>query len=425
MYVDCTNRQIKHVVSDWPEKIDNIVATFSRNQISTLQTFPGTAARLKLVFDHCDIENLESGLFESSLGVFYLDLSYNRLTSDILSADVFKGPYNATEFEPIPLEYLNLAYNQIHSLHKNIFEHTPHLKHLNLEGNDFRVLDDMTALAFTLIPQLKVFNIANNGLTDVSENVLRSFRALNVLDVSSNDLDFVPKAMGILTSLEVLKLDNNPIVFLDDETFLGMEDILEISARNLSKLDRIRSNTFAQATKLKKLDLSQNEMLIEIDRQAFLKSEKLKELNLSNTKLPTLQPDILDWSELEVLDLSNNQFYCDCNWYNISKQLPEKITMSKDGPYCIDVRTTFSLEIFTLTNDICSAAQYVPDYMSKPYSGSKLLRISLVLLTVILIVAMFIAAFLGFAKWRAWQRNQGYPFASQIVYNPITTNVHF
>lgn len=75
---------------------------------------------------------------------------------DILSADVFKGPYNATEFEPIPLEYLNLAYNQIHSLHKNIFEHTPHLKHLNLEGNDFRVLDDMTALAFTLIPQLKV-----------------------------------------------------------------------------------------------------------------------------------------------------------------------------------------------------------------------------------------------------------------------------
>lgn len=58
-----------------------------------------------------------------------------------------------------------------------------------------------------------------------------------------------------------------------------MEDILEISARNLSKLDRIRSNTFAQATKLKKLDLSQNEMLIEIDRQAFLKSEKLKEVN--------------------------------------------------------------------------------------------------------------------------------------------------
>lgn len=159
--------------------------------------------------------------------------------------------------------------------------------------------------------------------------------------------------MGILTSLEILRMDNNPIYFLDDETFLGMDDILEISARNLTKLERIKTNTFAQAKKLKKLDLSQNQMLSAIDDQAFLNSEKLRELNLSNTRLPTLLPDILNWSELEVLDLNYNEFYCDCNLYNISQQLSEDIKRDQNGPYCKDVRTSFSLEIYTLTNDIC------------------------------------------------------------------------
>lgn len=79
-----------------------------------------------------------------------------KFTGDVLSADVFKGPYNSTSFEPIPLEYLNLAYNKIHSLHKNVFEHTPNLKYLNLEGNGFRVIDDMTAEAFALVPEIKV-----------------------------------------------------------------------------------------------------------------------------------------------------------------------------------------------------------------------------------------------------------------------------
>ncbi|GJQ82223.1 hypothetical protein Trydic_g19426 [Trypoxylus dichotomus] len=425
MYINCVNRQIKHVVSDWPEEVEKIVATFSQNEITTLQTFPGSAARLELVFDHCNIENLETGLFESSLGVFYLDLSYNKLTSDTLSADVFKGPYNETNFEPIPLEYLNLAYNEIHTLHKNVFEHTPNLKYLNLEGNDFGVIDDMTALAFSFIPALKSFNIANNELTDVTENVLKNFRGLNKLDISNNDLDFIPKSMGILTALEILIMDNNPITFLDDETFLGLDDLLEISARNLTRLERIRTNTFAQVKKLKKLDLSQNEMLANIDQQAFLRSEKLKYLNLSNTKLSTLLPDILDWSELEVLDLSDNQLFCDCNLYNISQQLSDDIKRERDGPYCKDIRTTISYEIFSLTSSICSDMPYVPDYMGKPHAGSRLLRISLVLLSVVLIVSVFIAAILGFAKWRSWQRNQSYPFASQIVYNPITTNVHF
>lgn len=78
------------------------------------------------------------------------------LIAAVLTPDVFKGPYSNQMYEPIGLKHLNLAYNQIHSLQKDVFEHTPYLEVLILEGNQLRVIDQVTQMAIATLTQLQV-----------------------------------------------------------------------------------------------------------------------------------------------------------------------------------------------------------------------------------------------------------------------------
>lgn len=80
------------------------------------------------------------------------------VVAEQLSPDIFKGPYKDTEFETIGLLHLDLSYNQIHTLQKDIFEHTPYLEVLNLEGNALRVIDHLTCLALAEVQDMKVGN---------------------------------------------------------------------------------------------------------------------------------------------------------------------------------------------------------------------------------------------------------------------------
>lgn len=63
--------------------------------------------------------------------------------------------------------------------------------------------------------------------TDLSDNAVVNFKNLTTLDISRNDLDFVPLSLSVLqSSLRTLIIDDNPIVDLDDEAFLGKMDLL-------------------------------------------------------------------------------------------------------------------------------------------------------------------------------------------------------
>lgn len=49
-----------------------------------------------------------------------------------------------------------MAHNRIHSLDKDIFEHTPKIEVLSLAHNPFKILDDHTTIAITSLMYLKV-----------------------------------------------------------------------------------------------------------------------------------------------------------------------------------------------------------------------------------------------------------------------------
>lgn len=77
--LNCAHQSFKHV-AEWPAELDELFVSFSYNNITTLTQLPATYAKLWISLDHSGIEFLDSGIFENTLNVTYVDLSYNLLT---------------------------------------------------------------------------------------------------------------------------------------------------------------------------------------------------------------------------------------------------------------------------------------------------------------------------------------------------------
>lgn len=413
------------------------MASFGSNNITTLAALPGTTSILRVSFDRSGIEHLEPGIFESTVNVTYVDFSYNFLTAAELAPDVFKGPYDNNLYEPIKLRVLNLAYNQIHSLQKDVFEHTPYLEELNLEGNQFRVIDQVTQLAISDLGNLRVLNLARNRLVDVPSNLVKNLKGLREVDLSRNRLDFVPETLdSVGESLEKLNVDDNPIIELTDSTFVAFKNLREVSLCKLSELRSVKANTFAPLRKLKILRLCDNELLEEIDREAFGPGQIIPEVYLSNNKLKDLDFNLLPWANLSVFEMKGNDFYCTCDLYNISTTLPKDITRNRDGPHCTDTTTFLARQVYSLQIDVClnqvrlrtlrnttktDPFQY-PGNPLRPlalHDHFNVMRVSLVTLSVILILSTMVALLLGWARWNSHRRAMNYPFVSNIAYNPL------
>lgn len=76
-------------------------------------------------------------------------------------------------------------------------------------------------------------------------------------------------------------------------------------------------------------------------------------MNISHNNLTSLPPHLINWSELEVLDLRENPLYCNCDLFNITSMLSEKVEAGED-PMCWDVRKPVRVELYNLKSDICS-----------------------------------------------------------------------
>ena len=82
--------------------------------------------------------NISHSAFKQLINLTELDLSDNYLTSENLQPPAFEGRFSPDAYEPLAkLRVLNLANNELHSLHQDLFEHMSALKVLNLSGNLF------------------------------------------------------------------------------------------------------------------------------------------------------------------------------------------------------------------------------------------------------------------------------------------------
>ncbi|KAJ8706279.1 hypothetical protein PYW08_010905 [Mythimna loreyi] len=282
-----------------------------------------------LNLSRCSIEFIENASFKDLQEMKVLDLSYNKLTTAKLSPHAFEGRFMPEEFEPLAsLRTLNLAYNDLHSLHPDLFEHMPELEQLDLSGNPLTTIDHVTLIAISSLPMLKVLRLRSCQLDEIPSKFLHTPRYLERLDISDNLLTKVPQEIEEARDLVYLNLNQNPILQLDadDEDYPGfprLRKLQELHMCNMPKLRRIGEGTLAGLESIQKLHMSFNPALSYVHPKALARVDDIgetydwpmvKELYLQSNNLTEVDSRLLSrWDLLEKVDVSDNPYLCDCS----------------------------------------------------------------------------------------------------------------
>nr|XP_020136818.1 protein flightless-1 homolog [Microcebus murinus] len=299
-----------------------------------------------------------------------LDLSHNQLTEcprELENAKnmlVLNLGHNSIDAIPnqlfinlTDLLYLDLSENRLESLPPQM-RRLVHLQTLVLNGNpllhaQLRQLPAMTAL--------QTLHLRNTQRTQ--SNLPTSLEGLSNLadvDLSCNDLTWVPECLYTLPSLRRLNLSSNQIA----ELSLCIDQWVHVETLNLSR-NQLTSlpSAICKLTKLKKLYLNSNKLdfdglpsgigklasleefmaannNLELIPESLCRCPKLRKLVLNKNRLVTLPEAIHFLTEIEVLDVRENPNLVmppkpadrAAEWYNIDFSLQNQLRLAGASP---------------------------------------------------------------------------------------------
>ncbi|XP_028161735.1 chondroadherin [Ostrinia nubilalis] len=344
--LNCSRRSLSHI-PEWPvqiTKIDkvsdaHVLITFFNNTISNVTQLPALPGRIAISFKANRIVEIEKDAFGDVGRLVYLDLSKNLIKGDVLRGEIFRGPYRDNKYNNITLETLNLGHNEIHSLDKDLFQYTPNLTRLYLNNNPIEILDHVTVLALASATNLEVLDLSKTDIATIPLHTFKGLTKLQQIDLSNNKFVTVPESLSIVgNSLKYLTFNNNPIVELNDDSFIGLTKLVELEVAENDYLDEVKRNTFVPLTSLRVLHLCHNGNLRYISRSAFrgMKDKwTLKEVYLDDNNLSELSTDLMPWDKLEILGMTGNSWLCNCDLANIvTAQGAGKKFKFGEIPYC-------------------------------------------------------------------------------------------
>ena len=272
-YLDLSNNSIYELSVDAFTNIQDLeYIDLSRNKLKSIHgsIFANNSRLQKIILDHnqlytlpefvngeifetymfscgsCELEEIKDETFHQMTGLVILMLTNNRI-----------GNLNPEMFKYLPsLSVLDVSYNMIISLQTDVFRHTVSLSTVNIAGNSITHLDarvfeptelkslDVSNNALmqiwitptaTKLPSLRVLDLRNNKLTNISETELNVMEYVDVLNVVNNPID-CEKEMKV--PIEWLKRHSvSPVLrsthekmyseyeFVDDEENLTWDDI--------------------------------------------------------------------------------------------------------------------------------------------------------------------------------------------------------
>ncbi|XP_066041832.1 leucine-rich repeat-containing protein 66 [Chamaea fasciata] len=145
------------------------------------------------------------------------------------------------------------------------------LKHLNLSNN---LLSELTLTTCTNLPILETLNLNGNAIHTLTLDmptpaqgskkysiVDRLLPALKVLSVERNNLNTVPRGLGLLQSLQTVHMSSNAIQQIGPKDFQNCSQLKDIDLRN-NKITKIHPDVFRDLNKLQVLDLRENALTI-------------------------------------------------------------------------------------------------------------------------------------------------------------------
>lgn len=300
------------------------------NKIGYIKThhFNNLTALEKLYFSKNQISSIEDMSFATLNRLKELDLSHNCIFS--LSPNVFYGLNN--------LEYLSLSYNLIYTIDHRVFANLTLLKNLDLSNNIIKELPDylfvnLNSLGYLNLSNNWIFSIensssnvgmfaglnklvslklsnnfisvlTNNSFAGISPSIMKSLFLDNNLLQPTHSLSVFP-----FTSLAQLDLSYNPQFTNASMIAPAYGSNMEIVFKNMSNLfikSWIDSLTMSIASKIRRIDLSFNDLSQLFDQIPFQAITFLYELNLRSTNLNSSTFIFRGVRDFLNLDLSDN-----------------------------------------------------------------------------------------------------------------------
>ncbi|NXE12353.1 LRC66 protein, partial [Lophotis ruficrista] len=197
------------------------------------------------------------------------DVSQKAVTADFSYNNIKTFVWTDGRNEEWMLKHLNLSNNLIYELSLTTFRNLPSLETLNLNGNAIHTL--------TMDVPAPAHGSKNDG------KGYRLLPALKVLSVERNNLNAVPRGLGLLQSLQTVHLSSNGIREIGHNDFQNCSQLKDIDLRK-NKITKIHPDAFK--------DLNQLQVVVDLRGNAL------------TTPLPQILIS-LNFFQVEV-DLSNN-----------------------------------------------------------------------------------------------------------------------
>lgn len=270
------------------------------------------------------ISKLPSGVFHPLVHRDLKDirLSYNHLISVephtfsnlpelqsiVLSGNQIKV-IKPNSFRTLPSKLsVILSDNKIHTISPRAFNDISTLVRLDLQSND---LQEFSLSAFQNVtdPQMPMsLNLSRNHLVTLRIADTRRPVSVHTIDLSRNNLFFVPKDFLEAISQNLLKINlgYNNLNRLDESAFGELSQLQTLSLPH-NAIATLRKRAFAGLKKLQILDLSHNQ-IEQLHMEQFKSLQNLRIVDLSFNHLRSIPRDAFQNTKLERLDISNNEF---------------------------------------------------------------------------------------------------------------------
>ncbi|CAH0560154.1 unnamed protein product [Brassicogethes aeneus] len=141
---------------------------------------------------------IAKGLFDRLNNLKYLNLANNPI--DNMASGTFRGLNN--------LRQLDISGNKVTHLTFGLLHFSPNLIHLTIDNTSLESIRNSELLGVSGLKTLRIRN--NRYLKEIEAYVLSDTPLLTELDISGNELQFLPLTLKNLTNLQKLNISNNP-----------------------------------------------------------------------------------------------------------------------------------------------------------------------------------------------------------------------
>lgn len=268
-----------------------------------------------------------------------IDFSRNDFSGDRFPKEVAQMTQmtwlklNQAKLEKVPdelsrltnLEHLQMSRNALTSVHGELSD-LPRLRSVIVRSNliktsgiptDIFRMKDLTIIDFSRnslreVPAnleyakgAIVLNLSHNNIDNIPNGVFANLIDLLYLDLSNNKLEMLPPQIRRLTTLQVIRLSDNPLHHFQLKTLSSMAALRVLHMRNTNRTLENIPPTLDDLDNLQDVDFSYNS-LPEVPDFLF-KLKSLRKLDLSHNKLTKLTIEEGKWETLETLNVSSNE----------------------------------------------------------------------------------------------------------------------